>query len=299
MHPRQIKEAFARGQNISQLLRGSFDESENTQEIIETSYDLQTGAYVKSLQDQAFYERKVNYGAAIAKTLIELTEPSSILETGVGEGTTLSFVLSALGDRVAHSHGFDISWSRTAGCRDWLQSEGHDVFLSAATLLHAPYADDSFDCVYTSHTIEPNGGQEAAILTELYRITSRYLVLFEPGYEFASPDAQARMDAHGYCKGLAATAESLGMTVVKSELFTETMSDMNPTAVTVIEKDRNAAPAEPMLACPRFGDPMVDNGDSLYAAESMRAYPKIHGIACLRPGDGIIASHYDEYVTED
>lgn len=298
MHPRQIKEAFARGTNIKQLLRDSLDESENTQEIIETSYDLQSGDYVASLADPEFYNHKVSYGAAIAKALIEFTEPTSILETGVGEGTTMSFVLNALGDRATQAHGFDVSWSRMASCREWLLSEGLDVFLSVATLFNTPYAANSFDCVYTSHTVESNGGQEAAILTELYRVTSRYLVLFEPGYEFASPDAQARMDSHGYCKALAATAESLGMNVVKSELLSETHSDMNPTAITVIEKDRNAAPAIPTFACPRFGDPLVDNGDSLYSAESMRAYPKIQGIACLRPDDGIIASAYNKYLND-
>jgi hypothetical protein len=217
----------------------------------------------------------------------------SVLEPGVGEGTTLSFVAKFCGQGFGDFHGFD-TWSRMAKCREWLTAQGvPDVFLSVASIFHAPYADNSFDLDYTSYTIQPNGGQESPILAELYRIASNYLVLLEPGYESASKEPQERMKRLGYVTGLKAKSEQLGMRVVKHELFPVTANPLNPTAITIIEKNPAAASATPILFCPRYGDTLQLHADSLYSTGSIRAYPKILGIPCLRMEDGIVASQYE------
>lgn len=293
MNPKELANAYARGENITALLKGLSQVDYNTEEVIETAYDLQAGSYIASLEDPIMYQHKSDYGQAIAQEILALTNPTSLLEAGVGEGTTFSFVLKNLNQSGLEAHGFDISWSRIVCCRHWLQNNDCDAaFLSIASLLNLPYLDNSFDVVYTSHTIEPNGGKEQAILQELYRVTSRYLVLLEPGYELASDEAQKRMEHHGYCRGLVECAKSLGMQVLKHELFPHTANPLNPTAITIIVKDATANPASPKLACPHFGYPLIDGGDSLFSPESLRAYPKIQGIPCLRSQDGIIASAY-------
>ncbi|WP_197171978.1 class I SAM-dependent methyltransferase [Novipirellula aureliae] len=269
----------------------------NTQEIIETAYDLQAGSYIRALDDEWMMAHKIEYGKAIADQIRELTDPTSIIETGVGEGTTLSFVLQHLNAPSVDAHGFDISWSRIACCRQWMQKYwSGNCFLSVASLLHLPYADSCFDVVYTSHTIEPNGGNELAILKELYRVTSRYLILLEPGYELASPEARERMENHGYCTGLVEKAATLGMSVIKHELFGLSANPMNPTALIVIEKFPDAPSATPRLACPNFGDSLEDYGDAFYSPGSLRSYPKIGGIPCLRREDAVIASAYQRMI---
>jgi len=295
LHPRELKDACLRGENISSLLRDFGRTRSNTESIIETAYDLQSGNYIQALDDPAVFSHKTDYGEAIARQIYELTNPSSIIEAGVGEGTTFSFVLDSMAKPDLEAHGFDISWSRIRCCERWLRQRArHRPFLTVASLLHLPYRDSCFDVVYTSHTIEPNGGQESGILRELHRVASRFLVLLEPGYELASPEARERMDMHGYCRNLVGTAEALGMRVVKHELFPYCLNELNPTAITVIEKSKEAPAAVPKFACPHFGDPLVDYGDSFYSRESLRAYPKIRGIPCLRPQDGVIASKYEE-----
>ncbi len=296
MTPKDLKEAYLRGENIIDLLKFHSGSQFNTEEIIETSYDLQHGSYVKALNDPANYSHKVDYGASIAAEISSLTSVQSILEPGVGEGTTLSFVLKALRPEPIQAHGFDISWSRIANCRKWLSDQHcNDPFLSLASILQTPYADNSFDVVYTSHTIEPNGGNELPILTELFRIASRYLILLEPGYELAGDEARERMRRLGYCTGLVGHAEALGMKVIKHELFPHTSNPLNPTAITVIAKNPGAAPATPQLVCSRYLTPIRDEGDALISPDSLRAYPKIKGIPCLRPDDAIIASAYQEF----
>ncbi len=297
MHPRELKTAFERGENITELLRRENASKINSEEIIETAYDLQSGSYVTALEEPSFRQHKIEYCQAIAKVLTTLIphDSGAVLEPGIGEGTTLSFVMKACGRSFGQYHGFDISWSRISKCRKWLASQqSGEVFLSVASIFNAPYTDNSFDIVYTSHTIEPNGGHEVPILKELYRIASRYLVLLEPGYELAGPKAKQRMERLGYAQNLREHATSLGMKVTRHELFGTSANSLNPTALTVIEKNSSAPSSIPQLACPKYGDTLKEFPDSLYSEGSLRAYPKIKGIPCLRVDDGILASQYHQ-----
>ncbi|RKX40351.1 MAG: methyltransferase type 11, partial [Verrucomicrobia bacterium] len=179
--PRELKELYKQGENISAWLRREEGVAHNTREIIEVAYDLQSGSYVSAMDDPTISAHKREYAIEISKLIRSLCEPESILEAGVGEATTLSGVVKALGSTVA-SYGFDLSWSRVAVAREWLENQDvQNTVLCTGDLLNAPFASNSIDVVYTSHSIEPNGGSEEAILRELYRVAKRYLVLLEPG----------------------------------------------------------------------------------------------------------------------
>ncbi len=299
MHPQDLKRAYDRGENITALLKGVDGTNQNTEEIIELAYDLQTGSYVKALDDPSAQRHKELYTRAIADVFRGLGPITSLLEAGVGEGTTLSHVLDAVGSQSVAAFGFDLAWSRVRCARSWLNSHGHrEVGLAAASLFHIPYADSSFDVVYTSHSIEPNGGHESAILAELFRVTSRYLVLLEPGYELAPGEARKRMEAHGYCRNLVGHAEQLGMKVLRHELFPHSGNSLNPTALTVIEKSASASPAVPEYACPWFRTALRRFPDCFFSEESARAYPIVGGIPCLRREAAVIASKYLDYSAE-
>lgn len=294
--PRELQALYQQGRNITQLLRGEQGLPRNTAEIIEVAYDLQTGSYIAAMQDAAMAEHKRAYASELARMILSLCEPASILEAGVGEATTLAGVLPGLGPEVA-SHGFDLSWSRVAYAQRWLRSQGSDATtLCTGNLFHIPYADDSIDVVYTSHSIEPNGGSERPILQELHRVARKYLILLEPGYELASDEARQRMERHGYCRNLKGIAEDLGCRVLKHELFAHTASALNPTAITVIEKRVEGAPPASPLACPKFKTPLERIGDMLFSPEALAVYPIVGGIPCLRIENAIFASKYAEVV---
>jgi ubiquinone/menaquinone biosynthesis C-methylase UbiE len=195
---------------------------------------------------------KQAYSKEIAVRILDLCNPKSILEAGVGEATTLSGVLKHLDPGVA-SYGFDLSWSRVAFARKWLQNNGIEkTLLCTGDLFHIPFLDNCIDVVYTSHSIEPNGGNEVQILQELYRVTRKYLILLEPGYELASDEAKRRMDFHGYCRNLKRNSVSLGYDVLEHELFPYIANPLNPTAITIIRKDHDTELSANMLACPAF-----------------------------------------------
>lgn len=292
--PRQLKELYDQGHNISACLRDEMGMDHNTREIIEISYDLQTGSYIAAMQDEKMSQHKRQYSREIVREMLLLCQPESILEAGVGEATTLSGVLQNMPAGI-RSYGFDLSWSRVAYAKRWLQTEGFtDTVLCTGDLFNIPFLDNSIDIVYTSHSIEPNGGNEMPMLQELYRVAKKYLVLLEPGYELAGNEARQRMDSHGYCRNLKGIADSLGYEVLEHKLFPYTANPLNPTALTVIRKDSDVAVPSGTFACPRFKTPLKEIGGMFFSPEGLAVYPVLGGIPCLRIENGVFASKYEE-----
>jgi len=292
--PRELKKLYTQGKNISALLRKELNVKQNTLEIIEISYDMQTGSYIEAMKSEDMAKHKEEYTAEIAKVILSLCNPMSVLEAGVGEATTLSGVLKHLGNEV-NSYGFDLSWSRVAYAKDWLYTQGiTNTVLCSGDLFNIPFLDNSIDVVYTSHSIEPNGGNEEPILRELYRVARKYLILLEPGYELSNEEAKQRMDSHGYCKNLKEASHSLGYDVLKHELFPFASNPLNPTALTIISKQIDTEISSDVLACPKFKTPLKLITGSLYSQEALVAYPILGGIPCLRIENGIFASKYQE-----
>ena len=296
--PLQISALYDQGGNVMENLRKEFGVRYNSSEIIEISYDMQAGSYISALDDPQYSDYMEKYTQEIAKTIISLVHPSSVLEAGVGEATTFSGVLKHLGVQV-QSYGFDLSWSRVAFAKKWLEAKGyHDSVLCSGDLFHIPFADNSIDVVYTSHSIEPNGGREEPILRELYRVARQYLILLEPGYELADQEARERMDRLGYCRNIRKIAVSNGYDVIAHEFFPVTSNRLNPTAMTIIRKKETSDLPLHTLSCPKFKTPLIEIGNMLFSQEALVAYPIMGGIPCLRIENGIFASKY-RHVMED
>src|SRR5690554_5557113 len=117
--PRELQLLYKQGNNITKILRDEKGLEKNTDQIIEIAYDLQTGSYISAMCNFEMAEHKKYYSSEIAKTILSLCDPSSVLEAGVGEATTLSGVLNKL-DPEIRSYGFDLSWSRVAYANQWL-----------------------------------------------------------------------------------------------------------------------------------------------------------------------------------
>jgi ubiquinone/menaquinone biosynthesis C-methylase UbiE len=295
----ELKVLYGKGINISEYLRNKYGVS-NTPEVIEIAYDLQAGSYTASMSDPVAKKLRESIGAELAKNICSLMHhPQSILEAGVGEGSQLSHVLQHFEMPIA-SYGFDISWSRIAYARNWLKNQNcKNVSLFTGDLLNIPCADNAFDIVYTCHAIEPNRGNESPILQELFRVTKNYLILLEPSYELANDEAKQRMDHHGYIKGLKETAIKLNFEVLEYKLFPYSGNILNPTAIMIIRKNNTTSKSSFVFADPQLKTPLQEKGNVLFSPDSLRVYPIIDGIPCLRIENGIIASKYAEFVQNE
>lgn len=296
-----MRETYARGRNAMAHARQVSDAPGNSSLATLIAYDLQAGTYIAAAR--ANPESNARWCAQLANILAPfVTAQSTILEVGCGEATTLAGVLQHLPIQARRALGFDISWSRCkAGC-DWLASNQLTATLFVADLFEIPLADSSVDIVYTSHSLEPNGGREEAALRELLRVARRAVVLVEPLYELAGEEAQARMRHHGYIRGLQAAADRLGVPVSACRLLDYISNPLNPSGLVLMEKagDTSAAiaPRESVAVpadciewrCPLTHTPMRNLGDVYVSDCTGLAFPVLRGVPLLRAEHAIVAS---------
>ena len=290
----ELKRAYVRGENITRMLRESSGKTINEQEAILIAYDLQAGSYVANLEKPEARRHLDVYSAELAALLCEL-EPRSLLEAGVGEATTLRATVTAMGDAApSEIFGFDLSWSRIhVARRHWAETDAPPAKFFVGELEAIPLPDDSVDVVFTSHAVEPNHGREREILAELYRVCRRHLVLLEPGYELASPEARARMDAHGYCRGLADIARENGWRIRAHRLFGTSSNPLNPTALFHIEKPgAEPAPRAAEFLCPNCRAPLANLDGHWFCGAEGIVFPVLREIPCLLRSQAILASHF-------
>lgn len=291
----KLKEQFQNGENISKLLRTMKSEEINSSETIMISYDFQAGSYTKIYNtDKTYLEA---YTKCIVNTLQKyMPTINSIMEVGVGEATTLGNVVKQMNQKPKQVYGFDISWSRIKYAKAFVKRVGiENCTLFTGNLFSIPMKDNAIDIVYTSHSLEPNGGNEKPAIEELYRIAKEYLVLLEPCYELASPEAQARMKSHGYITKIQETVAQLGYDVVEFRLFDMCSNPLNPTGLTIIKKKKTTENnVENPFACPITGTELLPQADCYFSKESLLLYPIVNGIPCLLPENAIIATHYED-----
>ena len=281
----KIKEIYENGGNIISYLK-SLEKDHSMAEMVMISYDLQAGSYIeKAKKFPEFEEHRANVYAQI---IDELGSFDSILEIGIGEATTFKSLIPKLSNR---------NYSRIQYAKNYLADNGiEDSLLFTGNFLNCPLQENSFDIVYSSHSLEPNGGSEKNILSELFRVAKKYLVLFEPIYELANDKGKAHIDKHGYVKNLYSSAIELGFKVKEYKLiFEDNILGDNCTGVIVIEKSsefitkrENFSP----LACPISKHPLTFTKENFYCKESMLLYPVINSIPCLLPENAIIATHF-------
>lgn len=289
-----MRDAYARGENAMAFARQSLGSQVNSPVSALIAYDLQAGSYIadarENPKDRARWCKQV---AGILDAYVE--DNNSVLEVGCGEATTLAGVLQNLAGKSLRAHGFDISWSRCAYGKSWLNESSTRAELFVADLFQIPLNDSSIDYVYTSHSLEPNGGREHEAIKELLRVARRAVVLIEPIYELADSVAQARMRSHGYVRNLRNTAEQLGANVSEYRLLDYCANPLNPSGLVLLEKQASNLPEydlETIWRCPLTHSPLVADNTGYFAPETGIVYPVLAGIPLLRFSHAVVASAF-------
>ena len=285
----KIKEIYIRGGNMMEFLRNE-STGKNDIESIMISYDFQAGSYIKMVTENPDYIN--SYVLAVFNELKNLIPYNSILEIGVGEATLMSPLMQQLDpENKMLKFGFDISWSRIRYGKSHAAKFNQNLTLFTSNLFNIPFPDSSIDIVYTSHSIEPNGGFEKKALMELYRIAKNYIVLLEPDYENGSQQAKERMEKHGYVKNLAQNAKELGYEVIMDRSFEVFFNSLNPTRLTIIKKN-SVNSNNPEFICPISKTRLVKLNGNWYSKEAGLLYPEIDGVPCLIEQQAILATKY-------
>jgi SAM-dependent methyltransferase len=287
-----MRAAYARGENVMAYAREHASQPAaggNSLAATLIAYDLQAGAYAAAANaDPATQQTWCGQIADLIRPC--LPAAGTLLEVGVGEATTLAGVLGQLGRQRGDAYGFDISWSRVKEGQRWLATQGQQAELFAGDLFHIPLADGSIDVVYSSHSLEPNGGREEAAIAECLRVARHAVVLVEPIYELASPEAQARMRAHGYVRELRETAVRLGAAIADYRLLERCHNPLNPSGVILLRKAAGSGDAGTLWRCPLTGAVLERNSDCYISRDVGIVYPILRGVPLLCPEHAVIAS---------
>ena len=228
--------------------------------------------------------------------MLDELAPTSLLDAGVGEATSLAPVLRHMAARPAHVLGFDLSLSRLLYARKHLADHDRpDVVLFTAALDNIPLASASVDVVLTMHAVEPNHGREDVILGELLRVARRHLVMIEPSYELASAEGRARMERLGYVRELPAALERLGHPARRVEPWPLNANPLNPAALIVVDKSADVSDAAPQFVSPISGRNLVHRADCWFCPDDGHAFPIIGQIPCLTMGSAILASKLGQF----
>ena len=283
-----LKLLYDKGENIVQYLLKNHSELSKVEAIM-LSYDLQAGSYIDAFDKNP--DRKIKYCQELVEKLSQLGGFRSILNVGVGEATILGNFVSLLENKPAEIYGIDISWSRIFKAVEFMKRfEVKGCQFVTGDLFQSPFMDNSIEMVFSNHSLEPNGGREEEALKELYRITSKYLVINEPCFEWASNEAQERIEKHGYVKNLHLVAEKLGYEIISHEPFMNPVSILNPTSCLIIKKRSEDKASTSKLACPLTKTELIHRDGYLFSPHSLLSYPVVEKIACLNPNNAIMTS---------
>ena len=281
--------ALADGQNVSETLSGEGLLPLSDAELIEVMYEVQAGSYTHACKRRD--PRRDAFIAEIAHIVGDVIDTeSSLLDVGTGESTSLIPVLEATGHR-GIVRAVDISWSRLTWAQENAAEVGRGIDFAVADIARIPLPDDSVDFVLSTHALEPNGGREMALLTELARVARRGMVLIEPDWDNSSAKQRDRMHRLGYIESIPQAARHAGLTKPTVIPFRHSLNPLNSSAAFIFTGQ--SRPSQP-LHCGLWVDPIEHEPLSPFGGGlrtgSGRWFPCLADIPFLRPSDALLAA---------
>ena len=303
---KKIKEKYDNGVNITSYIKELEKNENNSLNSIEISYDLQAGSYIDIVKNNP--QQFNAYCDEISDILSRyISKGDRILDCGTGEMTTLSFVAKKSFSIASRIYCFDLSLSRLIFgmkfAKDFLTRPLLDkIEPFIAELSRIPMLDNSMDVVWTSHALEPNHGREKEILSEIFRVARRKVILFEPSYENNTNIGKKRMEDLGYIRGLESHIDALGGVIEDIVKIEGSTKEVNPTYAYVIQPyvqstlKTNENINNNVYACPNTQTPLIKSElNFFYSEEAMLAYPIMSNIPILRSNKAIVACHSEKY----
>ena len=292
---KKIRSLYSKNKNISKYLRNKKSESNNSIETILYSYDLQGGSDFARRRDSIISKNNKKMAKKISELLSNLG-CKSFLEAGTGEGLILGLLDPNKIKNTPNLYGFDLSLSRLLFAQKYLvQKKRQKQNLFCANMLDIPLPNDSVDIVCTVMSMEPNHGSEREILSELFRVTRRYLILIEPTYELGSKQTKKHIIEHGYVRNLPNHIKKLGYKIKTHEYLGLSHAN-NENALIVAEKNGKKSMMKKIeYVSPISTKSLKKYENFLYCKEDGYVYPIINGIPCLVKNNAILASHIHQF----
>ena len=212
---------------------------------------------------------------------------NSILEVGAGELTLIAELLNKLKKKKIKKAALDISFQRLLKGKEFLKKKKIKLnYIVKADASIQPFANNSFDIVYTSHCLEQVPHLFNKIVDECVRVSKKYVIFIEPSYEFGSEVTKNHIYKKGY-------------PIIKENLFNEKnykiifrnsapiKSYINGTEIIIIKKNKiSKSKNNNVLICPQSKRFLKIKKNSLVCKKKNIFYKIKKGISLLELEDG-------------
>ncbi|MDB2532316.1 class I SAM-dependent methyltransferase [Alphaproteobacteria bacterium] len=266
---------------------------------MEAQYDKLSGSYIED-NYYGHRERFAVSGGVVKKIstvdnmkeirreirdVLSPLEFKNTLEVGVGELTTLEDIYKFKGIDL-DCYGIDLSLNRLShGLEEFEKRHNSLPRVAKANATKLPFPSDSFDLVYTRHTLEQIPDKYSDALDEIVRVSRRYIVLFEPSFELGSFPQKLKMLNSDYVRGLRKYfTNKKDVCLKKAYLMQNSANPLNHTACYVLEVNKSVEKrmegTVPFL-CPKSLCELENFGSFLFSSGSNSAYPIINNIPVL------------------
>jgi ubiquinone/menaquinone biosynthesis C-methylase UbiE len=171
---------------------------------VKKKYDKISGSYIRMKEDkESLFIAELNNGsviecngnihqyyADILSKIIYQTKSKSFLEVGAGELTffkMISDLLKKKSFKVNETGALDISFKRLFAGKNYLNKNKNKInYIVQGNAAQLPFANDSFDLIYTCCCLEQVPELFKQSVNEMLRVAKNYVVLIEPSYELSN-----------------------------------------------------------------------------------------------------------------
>lgn len=210
-----------------------------------------------------------------------------VLEVGAGELTTLAALARHLPDReyVALETSFA---AVRVGKALFEQQTGTPIRACKSNALALPFADGSFDVVFTAGCLAVMPREFERAIAEMLRVARSCVVLFEPTYELAGVVQRLRMHAHDYTRGIGTYVRTLPDVHVEGPwLLRHGDLHTRMAGMTLAKASPSARTNDAEYRCPACKGPLLAVGETLRCDDCRFVYPIVDEIPLLQDRNAV------------
>jgi len=287
------------------------------EQMVMSKYDRMSGRYIKEYHkmmasnEKAFVIYNNQYQFRPIKDVIQEKEkyisdliksysPINCIEIGAGELTFITPIAAML-KNVTFS-ALDLSWSRLyVGLSFAKEFDVHFEHIVMGSAENLPFPEKSFDIVVTNHCLEQIRGNMKHIISELYRISRKALILLEPSADLGNWLVKQQLRMNQRVRGIKKTIDSLGYNVERYEWFPYSRSYTNRTGIYIIKRNTNGIQysipyTNTFYICPICKRELKTHNFILFCDQCGKSYPVIKNIPCLTDSSGILTSRLSDEI---
>ncbi|MDC0213238.1 class I SAM-dependent methyltransferase [Gammaproteobacteria bacterium] len=254
--------------------------------VLRTKRTILLEGHKKEISEESWAEYECRKFDQIVRILFPALSAKSnlnVLEIGIGEGGTLQKIHDALLRSEFSELSSNINWF---GC-DLTYARLNNLKLNVnASVVNCdakklPYANTSFDIVYTHNVLEQIPRDFKYVVDEAMRIGGSYLAM-EPTLEYGDLDAKINILLKDHLVGLEKYIKSKHLNYER--IIPEVVAKAtNPAMYYLMHSisEENNSEKEVRLVCPDSRQLLSKTHDSLQTADNKIAYPMVNNIPMI------------------